>query len=253
MKLQRFFGEFNFKDKEIVISNYEVINQIKNVFRYQKGKEVLLLDNLGNEALVEIRKINSEEIIFEIKKVQKNENMPKNKVALYSSILKKENFELVVQKATEVGVSEIYPLLSARTVKQNVKENRLLKIIKEASEQSERGTIPILHETINFKNAIKNIDKKELNIMFDHSGEPLSTWTSNTQTEKINPVKSCCTGIHKDELFNRVNIFIGPEGGWAEEEIVLAKESDLKIVSLGKLNLRGETASIIGSYLAVNM
>ena len=234
MKLQRFFGKFNFKDNKVTISDYELINQIKNVFRYQKGNEVLLLDNLGNEALGEIRKINNEEIIFEIKKVQKNENMPKNKVALYSSILKKENFELVVQKATEVGVNEIYPLLSARTIKQNIKEDRLVKIIKEASEQSERGTIPTLHSPVDFNEAIKNINKKELNIIFNHSGNQIFA-------------------PDKWELPQKINIFIGPEGGWTEEEITLAKENDFKIVSLGKLNLRGETAAIIASYLAVNL
>lgn len=234
MKLQRFFGNFDLKEKEIKISDYKIINQIKNVFRYQKGNEVVLLDNLGDEAFAEIKKINSEEIVFEIKKVFKNQNTPKNKVALYSSVLKKENFELVVQKTTEIGINDIYPLLSARTVKQNIKEDRLLKIIQEASEQSERGTIPILHDPIKLGDAVKNINKNELNILFDHSGESISTWKSNIQTE-------------------RINIFVGPEGGWEENEINLAKENGFKITSLGKLNLRGETAVIVASYLAVNL
>ena len=232
-KLQRFFGKFDLKNKEVETSDRELINQIKNVFRYQKGSEVLLLDDFGMEALAEIRKIDSDKILFEIQKVSENKNMPKNKVTLYCSLLKKENFELVAQKATEIGVSHIYPLLSARTLKQNIKEERVVKIIKEASEQSERGTIPRLHPPIEFKNAIKNINKEGLNLFFDHSGEQInSAWKQETQM---------------------VNIFIGPEGGWEDYEIKEAKESGFKIASLGKLNLRGETAAIIATYLATNL
>ncbi|MEI6296976.1 MAG: RsmE family RNA methyltransferase [bacterium] len=233
MKLQRFFGKFDFRNKEVESSDYELINQIKNVFRYQRGAEVLLLDGLGKEALGEIRKIDSDIVVFEIKKVTENENITKNKVALYCSILKKENFELVTQKATEIGVSEIYPLLSARTLKQNIKEDRMLKIIKEASEQSERGTIPVLHSPVEFRYAIKNTNKNDLNLFFDHSGQNISE-IKNTENKKI-------------------NIFIGPEGGWEEYERESAKENNFKIVSLGKLNLRGETAAIVASYLACGL
>lgn len=233
MKLQRFFGEFNFKNKEIETSDRELINQIKNVFRYQKGSEVLLLDNLGTEALAEIRKIDSDKIVFEIKKVSANENIPKNKVTLYCSLLKKENFELVSQKVTEIGVEKITPLLSARTLKQNVSKQRIEKIIKEASEQSERGNIPALGEPTLFKEAVKNINKNDLNLFFDHSGQNIYE-INNNENKKI-------------------NIFIGPEGGWEEYEINSAKENCFIITSLGKLNLRGETAAIVVTYLAVNL
>lgn len=288
MKLQRFFGKFNFDNKahpfaqskctplkqihfvratnfnkigiadkfeknlfrQIESSDYELINQIKNVFRYQKGAEVILLDNLGKEALCEIKKIDSDKVIFEIKKVSADSNMPKNNVALYCSILKKENFELVAQKVTEIGVSHIYPLLSARTLKQNIKEERLAKIIKEASEQSERGTIPALHPPVEFKTVIKNLNKNDLNLFFDHSGEglPAQAGRNPDSTAHGFPIGS---GMTKENM--RINIFIGPEGGWEEYEIELAKQNNFKITSLGKLNLRGETAAIVATYLAVNL
>lgn len=233
MKLQRFFGEFDFKNETIETSDYELINQIKNVFRYQKGSEVLLLDGLGKEALAEIKKVSSDNLSFEIKKVSENKNIPKNKVYLYCSILKKENFELVVQKATEVGVSHIYPLLSARTLKQNIREERMVKIIKEASEQSERGTIPKLHPSVEFWKAIKNISKDDLNLILDYSGQGISEIKNNDG--------------------RKINIFIGPEGGWEDYEIESAKQNNFTIASLGNLNLRGETAAIIATYLATNL
>jgi 16S rRNA (uracil1498-N3)-methyltransferase len=136
----------------------------------------------------------------------------------------------VVQKATECGVKKIVPLISARTVKTGLKKERLEKIIKEASEQSGRGMLPALMETMSFSEALEQAKDNEQNFFFDASGSSFADQVLNN---------------------NSVGIFVGPEGGWTSDEINLAKEKGCLLASLGQLILRGETAAIIASYFAV--
>lgn len=235
MRLHRFYKEFNTKDGEIEIKDKGLINQLKNVFRLKRGGEIILFNGKGDEVLVSIKDITSDVVKVEVKKMSKNESESKNSVTLCCSILKKENFEWVVEKATEVGVKEIVPVTTGRTVKFNLNFERIKKIAKEAAEQSGRAIVPEIKEVIKFEDALKQIDKNDTNIIFDISGDSPATWKSYFQVDK------------------NINIFIGPEGGWEDFEIEKSKEAGFKILSLGKTTLRGETAAIIASYLAVNL
>lgn len=204
----------------------EVVDQIRKVLKLKVGEQVLLCDGQGNEVVGEITEIVHKVIKLKVLKVQKNENEAGWRVVLYCAILKRENFELVVQKATEIGVAEIVPVVTRRTVKLDIKQERLQKIIKEAAEQSGRGVVPILREPIIFQEAIKNANGA--NILFDSSG---SIQASNSK------------------LLTSIAIWIGPEGGFDEAEITAAKNAGFEIASLGKLTLRAETAAIVASYL----
>jgi 16S rRNA (uracil1498-N3)-methyltransferase len=229
MKQHRFIGDFNLSKSVIVSYNKELNNQIKNVLRLVIGEQVILSAGDEQEVLAEIENLNKDEVSFKVLEQRKNLAEADNFVTLYCSILKRENFELVVQKATECGVKEIVPIISARTVKTGLKSERLTKIIKEASEQSGRGLVPRLDEAISLSDALKSAKTNDLNLFFDASGEKL--------TQLV--------------IGKNIGIFIGPEGGWTDKEISLAKEHGCKIVSLGPLILRGETAAIVASYLAV--
>ena len=139
MAIQRFFGNFDFSEKEIgkkiEISDKNIIHQIKNVLRLKIGDEIVLCDGKSNEAVSKIidspivrfaedsakRSGNKDSLSLEIVKVFKNNNESEKDIILYCSILKKENFELVVQKAVEIGVKEIIPIITKRTVKLNLK------------------------------------------------------------------------------------------------------------------------------------
>lgn len=235
MRINRFFGNFDFSKKIIKIFDKKIFNQIKNVLRMNVGNKVILSDGKLNEAISRIKNINKDFIEFEVESIYKNQNESKIHSILYCSILKKENFEFVVQKATEVGVKEIIPLICKNTIKLNLKEDRLNKIIKEAVEQSGRGILPILHSPIKFENAVEQSSENDSNLFFDPNGAPFS------QMSKV-----------KRQMLN-VGIWIGPEGGWNNKEIEIAKENDFKIVSLGNLTLRAETAAIIASYLISNL
>ncbi len=230
MRLNRFFFPYNFSAPFITIRDKKFIHQLRNVLRIKEGQEILLFNN-KEEALAIVRTLRRGFIELEIKERRKNLVEPQKYVILYCALLKKGNFELVVQKTTEIGVKEIVPLLTKRTIKQALKRERLERIIKEAAEQSGRGTVPLLDNPLSFSEALRYAAANEANYFFDREGELFSS--------------SLVKGKKK------IGVFIGPEGGWSAEEKELARKNKFIICSLGKLTFRAETAAIISSYLAI--
>ncbi|MDO8496678.1 MAG: RsmE family RNA methyltransferase [bacterium] len=235
MKIHRFIGNFNLKIGYIEIKDPELLNQFRNVLKLKIGERVTLCDGKINEGVAEIKEYGKDYIEVEIKEVNTNKNEPEIQVILYCAILKRENFELVVQKATEIGIKEIVPIITERTVKLDIRKDRLEKIIREAAEQSGRGIVPVLREPIDFDRAVSEMDKNSVKIFFDQSGQ------IDRHHKTVN-----------QPSVSKVGIFIGPEGGWTSKEIETARTAGFEILSLGKTTLRAETAAIIGSYLAIN-
>jgi 16S rRNA (uracil1498-N3)-methyltransferase len=154
MKAHRFVYDFHFNDDLLMIKDRELINQIRNVLKLRKGERIILIDLNKHEALSEIINISSEFIQLKLLNLGDNQNISNNKVNLCCSVLKNSNFELVVEKAVEVGVIEITPIIFQRTIKTNLNFLRLKKIIKEAIEQSERGENIELNDIVDFKAAL---------------------------------------------------------------------------------------------------
>lgn len=238
MRLHRFIGNFDFENERIRIEDSEIVKQIRNVLRLRSGDVAILSDGKLNEAEAKIISMEKDYLEIELLKRKRSESEPAVKATLYCSILKKENFEFIAQKATEVGISKIVPMVTSRTVKTNLKQERLEKIIKEASEQSERGIVPKLENIMAFSEALKYAGENELNLFFDRRGEDV------LKNMAFDP---------KNESAKTAGVFIGPEGGWDDGEIKMAKTAGFKIVSMGKLNFRAETAAVIGSYLATKI
>ncbi len=231
MRLHRFISEFNLNNELIEIKDLDFIKQIKSVLRLGVGDFLILCDGLGTEAKVEITQI--EKGLIKVKILEKNSKSNDfKKVSLYLAILKKENFELAIEKAVEVGVSEIIPIITTRTVKTGLNIDRLNKIIREASEQSGRLYLPKLSPIMKFSDAILDGKKNEENIFFDITKE--------------------ARGSEASARKNPASIFIGPEGGFTKEENNFAKENNYEIKSLGENTLRAETAAIVASYKVVN-
>jgi len=234
MKNHRFISEFNLREKELSIFDREILNQVRNVLRLKSGSQIILADGRANEALAEITEFGRDYLRVKLLQKEINDKEPDRKVILYCSILKRENFELVAQKATEVGVSEIIPLICEHTVKIGFKKERLQKIIKEAAEQSGRGIVPIIYEPMGFSEAVKQAQQNGQNFLFDASGENLAKSDFARFKQKT------------------VGVFIGPEGGWSSFEMDLVRQREFKIASLGKLTFRAETAAVVASYLVCN-
>ena len=228
-KIHRFFYNFKVVDDIVNIDDFEIVNQIKNVLKLEIGEKLILFFD-GKEILCSIDCINKKFIncnVLENKKAV----LSKNDIVLYCAILKKDNFELIVQKASEIGVSKIVPIITERTIKTNLNIERLNKIAKEACEQAERSDIVIISDIKKFKDCLKT--EENLNFLFDFSGEEFNDLKINKNNKSI-------------------ALFIGPEGGFTDKEVKIAKDNDFIIARLGKNVLRGETAAIIASYLLIN-
>lgn len=231
MKIHRFISDFDLTMSELKIEG-EIAHQIIKVLKLKLGEKLELSNGKNISAIALIKEMNKNSVLVKITELlhqdYTEQNMIKN-ITLFCAVLKKENFEMVVQKTTEVGVSKIIPIITSRTIKTGLKIDRLKKIAKEASELSGRVTVPEISEPISFTEAIEIANGE--NILFDISG---SKFSNNYQ---LNPI----------------NLFIGPEGGWTDKEIELAKNNNFKIATLGTLTLRGETAAIVSTYLALNI
>jgi 16S rRNA (uracil1498-N3)-methyltransferase len=257
MKIHRFIDNFDLSQKpaspsqggEIEITG-DIAHQIIKVLKLKIGEKIELGDGKRAVGFGKIKNIEKKSVLVKIEKVEKMEE--NKKTTLFCAVLKKENFELVVQKTTETGISKIVPIISARTIKTGLNLERLKKIAKEASEQSGRGIVPEILEPISFKKSLELCKENDSNILFDASGKELfpEKYCAGCRAEHSN--SSADEYAYFSENNSLYNIFIGPEGGWTEEEIQKAKNLNFKIASLGKLTLRAETAAIISSYLISN-
>lgn len=226
MKIHRFLADFDHNQPEIALLDRELIHQWQNVLRLKPGDTVAIFNNSGHEIVGLIKKLDKGQAVVSVVEEISADNHPKRQVNLYAAILKRENFELVVQKATEIGVYQIYPIITERTVKTGLKKDRLEKIIKEATEQSGQISLPTLHESAKFTECL---EVSGSNFLLDRTGSMVSNqWP-----------------------LSEVNIFIGPEGGFTKSEIEMACDNGFQICSLGPTTLRAETAAVICSYLAV--
>ena len=226
MRLHRFIGPFDLTKNTISVSDQSLISQWHSVLRLKSGDRVILCDGNGTESEAIIENMEKKSTTLSVLNPITQTRGTQKDVTLYVSILRRENFEIVVQKATEIGISHIVPLLTERTVKIGFNKIRLEKIILEAAEQSGRTVLPKLSEPMNFDDALKNTNADKT-ILFDISGK---------NADENDYKKYDC-------------LFVGPEGGFSEKEVTLAKEAGCTIFSLGELTLRAETAAIVVSYL----
>ncbi len=231
MKIHRFIAPLEVVDDTLTIRDTELVHQINRVLKLRVGEHVVFGDGTGTEVLTTLTTVSKSLVEAHVLERQKNTNEPEKAVTLYLAILKKDNFELAIQKAVEIGVSTIVPVITDRTVKTGINTERITTIIKEAAEQSGRGKLPELREAISFQEALAEARQgQDASIFFDLGGEPLTSELSSRAT----------------------SLFIGPEGGFSEDETAQATEAGLTPTSLGSLTLRGETAAIVGSYRVVH-
>lgn len=225
MKLHRFIGDFKIAHDHIQVTDPELVNQMKNVLKLSVEEKVSLIDDAGHEFICEIESTDKHRVMLRVIEEVTNDAEPEISAHLYLAVLKRENFELAVQKAVEAGISEIFPVHTERTIKTNLNLERIRKIAKEAAEQSGRARVPRIHEIQNVRDTL-SINKDRKKILFDRAG------TAFTRADAKN-----------------FDIYIGPEGGWTDAEIQAGKEADSSIMALGVRTLRAETAAIIATYL----
>jgi 16S rRNA (uracil1498-N3)-methyltransferase len=158
--------------------------------------------------------------------------MPSRKIFLFQSIIKKDKFEWVVEKATELGVTDIVPVLAERSEKKDLNIERLRKIAIEASEQCGRGDVPMISTARRGLDECLTTDCQKMVLHLE--GENFIT-AKRSLEEGDGPI----------------GVFIGPEGGWSPDEVEMFHKNNVPIYSLGKQVLRAETAAIATLSLVV--
>ncbi|SHJ75426.1 16S rRNA (uracil(1498)-N(3))-methyltransferase [Tepidibacter formicigenes] len=217
----------------------EDVKHISRVLRCNIGDKLEICDGNNNEYICEISNITKKQVFFNI--AQKiNINRESNiKVKIYQGLPKGQKMDLILQKSTEVGVSEIIPVITKRSVakidgKKDKKIERWERIIYEAAKQSKRGIIPKVKGPLTFEEALLDMKNNDLNLV-------------PYEKEDSKSIKNVLKGVN----INSIGIFIGPEGGFEEEEIHELKNIGGISVSLGPRILRTETASIVVSSIVL--
>lgn len=222
-KIHRFLVNKIPSDKIFEINDKDLSHLIKNVLKMKIGEECIFFSYGSDDFLVKILDIGKSILKLEIISTINKKVVPKNITACIS-ITKRDTFEIVVQKLTEVGISKIIPIISDRTIKQSLRIDRLQKISNEALEQSGGSRIVTISEPQNLEKALEDT-KDQVQCLFDMDGEKL---------EKI---------PERDIVF-----YIGPEGGWSDKDIELFNKYNFKKYTLGETILRAETAAIVVGY-----
>jgi 16S rRNA (uracil1498-N3)-methyltransferase len=242
--MHKFFTEpHNISETEGKILGDDV-KHIYKVLRLSEGEEVVLNNCEGIEYLGEIETITKSEVIVKIIKRLDINNESKVKVHLFQGLPKGQKMDLIVQKGTELGVSEFIPVTTARVdvkLKGEFKKlDRLNRIALEACKQSKRSVIPHVKEVIDFNEAINELKKMDLIIVPYENAEDFGIKTLVRKLER--------DSVDLDTI-NNVGILIGPEGGFEESEIDDLKEQGAYIVTLGNRILRTETAGFTATAL----
>lgn len=237
--MQHFFvTPENITGNEIIFPP-EISRQVTQVLRYQSGEKVVVRDGTGRECLVALiisgKNVSGKVISFEVK-----DREPVIYLHLYFALSQRERVEMILQKCTEVGVSEFTPFITSRTLvqeksKADEKHSRWQAIIREAAEQSERNVLPALSPALLLSETISKPDTGELRIL---------AW----EREEHQTIR----GALKNSPNQKVSLMIGPEGGFSEEEFDLIEKSGWQPVTLGRRVLRMETAAIVACTLALD-
>lgn len=209
---------------------------IRRVLRMKPGECLTVCDGCGTDYICEIVGFEEGEVQLSILSHSPNQTEPTLAVTLYQGLPKGDKMDWIVQKAVELGVTAIVPLATARSVvrldgKEEKKRERWQRIAAEAAGQCGRGILPQVEPPVPFTQALSRLSREKTLCFYEGGGRPLS--------QLVNPGES------------RLSIVIGPEGGFAEEEIAALRAGGATIATLGPRILRCETAPL--AALAVLM
>ena len=228
------------KDKSFVIEN-EQFHYLSTVRRFSAGDEINIFDGLGNSYKARIDNIDRTTMKGTILS-SKTFVLPKIKVSLYTAIPKGERCDWLIEKAGEIGISKIVPVIYLRSVVKELSENKIeryKKISISASSQSWRADIMPVDKPVKFNEAAEKVsrEKDTLNVL---------PWESEEN-------KKILSLLNENKYVKNINIFIGPEGGFDKTEIDVALKNNFKTVTLGKNILRVETAAIVASSILTSI
>ena len=207
---------------------------ITKVLRLGAGDRITVFDTESTEYEGILTDISSKAIALRVHNTRHLQTESELELNLFQAILKGNRMDGIISQATQLGVSEIFPVISERTqVRSTAKVDRWNKIALESTKQCGRATPPVVSEPVDLQRSLEIRNESEMKIiLYENQSELLRDYMSSHE-------KSVRT----------INLFIGPEGGFSEREITLAKGKGYTVLGLGERILRAETASVVSLAL----
>lgn len=242
--MHRFFVHPDQISGDSVRFRREQAHQLHHVLRLHPGGQVIVLDGRGQQYDVALQQVDAHAAGGRILRSTPAEGEPRTQLTLYQSLLKREKFEWVLQKGTEIGVVRFVPVITRRTLVRDLdavtaeKRERWQRIIAEAAEQSGRGRLPALADPVPFAAALADAVATTQRAVIAR-GEATS-----------GKLATALAGLPEAA---RVGLFVGPEGGYDPAEVAEAQAAGIAAVSLGARILRTETAALVGPALILHV
>ncbi len=230
--MPRFFVDKNQIQENFINITGDDVKHIKRVLRLREGEKIEVCDGAGRDYDCKIESLSDELVRAEIVESFDNTSEAPIKLCVYQGMPKSDKMDYIVQKCVELGVCEIVPVITKRAVSiprdAEKKTVRWQRIADEAAKQCGRGILPKIENTISFADAIKRMsDEDALSIM------PYECEREGSLSELLKKTDK-----------KKINVFIGPEGGFDESEVEKATAAGVFTVTLGPRILRTETAPL---------
>ena len=239
--MYQFFVEDAQIQENFVLIEGTDVNHIKNVLRMKPGERIRVSNQSGTDCFYTIAEVTDVFVWAEIVEKDEKGTELQNKIYLFQGLPKNDKMELIIQKAVELGVYEVIPVAMKNCVvkldekKAQNKVKRWQGIAESAAKQSKRSLIPNVRMPMSFKEAAAFAQDLDVKLV------PYENERGMRATKDV---------ISSIETGQSIAVFIGPEGGFAPEEIALVKD-DMKLISLGKRILRTETAGMTALSILV--
>ena len=222
-------------DNKITIIGSDV-NHIKNVLRMNRGDKLIICNGQGKDCYCIIDRVDEKEISCDILSEHITDTELNTRITLFQGLPKKDKMELIIQKAIELGVYEIVPVMTKRVIvkledkkREEKKLERWRVIAESAAKQSHRGIIPRIRPVISYDKALEECSNMDIALIPYENAEGI------TKTREI---------VANLSNFSSIGVIIGPEGGFEETEIEGALERNIIPITLGRRILRTETAGL---------
>lgn len=239
MSTNRFFIPASSLENEQVRLSPEQSHQVCHVLRLRPGDTIVVLDDSGLEYDATLTEVCLPQTLGRITGKRQAGGEPATHLVLFQSLLSREKFEWVLQKGTEVGVARFVPVLTERSIiRAKLIEERKLdrwrRIVVEAAEQSHRGRIPEIDQTIGFEPAVSQLADFDRRLIAAPSAEAVT-------------LRDALRGVGRGSV--SIALMIGPEGGFTQEEVARACDRGALPIHLGSRVLRTETAAVVAAAL----
>ncbi|OIP97309.1 hypothetical protein AUK40_03425 [Candidatus Wirthbacteria bacterium CG2_30_54_11] len=228
--MHRFFLDLPLTTGQILAAPQDRAHQLIRVLRISEGEQIVVFNGKGGEFEATIGSIQGHHCTIEVGVFHDVQTESSLQVQLYQGIPKKDKLEFIAQKITEIGVHELIPVISQHCASRSTRrEDRIVKIIEEAAEQSGRVQLMRYGGAVAYAQALERSREADLRMI---------AWEREKET-------GLADIHHRFPEAQTIAVFVGPEGGWAESEIELASKSGVVPFSLGPRIWRTETAGIV--------